>query len=48
MRELINLPSGKKKNIVGIIKANVLANKSVSPGVKRILKISGDNKTEDN
>ena len=48
MRELINLPSGKKKNIVGIIKANVLANKSVSPGVKRILKISGDTKVENN
>ena len=48
MRELINLPSGKKKNIVGIIKANVLANKSVSPGVKRILKISSNKKAENN
>ena len=48
MRELINLPSGKKKNIVGIIKANVLAYKSVSPGVKRILKISENNRVENN
>ena len=40
MRELNNLPSGKKKNFVEIIKSNILYNKSVSPGVQRILKMS--------
>ena len=42
MKELNNLPSGKKKSILEIIKTNILANKSVSPGVKRLLKISNE------
>ena len=44
MRELNNLPSGKKKNFLEIIKTNILANKSVSPSVQKIFKI----KNEDN
>ena len=39
MRELNNLPSGKKKSIIEIIKTNILSNKSVSPDFQRILKI---------
>ena len=39
MRELNNLPSGKKKSIIEIIKTNILSNKSSSPDFQRILKI---------
>ena len=39
MKELNNLPSGKKKNILEIIKSNILSNNSVSPGVQKILNI---------
>ena len=39
MKELINLPNGKRKNILEIIKTNNMANKSVSPSAKRILEI---------
>ena len=44
MKELINLQSGKKKNILEIIKTNILSNKSVSvsPGVKRLLKLPNE------
>ena len=44
MRELNNLPSGKKKNFLEIIKTNILANKSVSHSVQKIFNL----KNEDN
>ena len=44
MRELNNLPSGKKKKFLEIIKSNILSNKSVSPGLQKILKKSIENK----
>ena len=44
MKELINLPSGKRKTILEIIKTNNMANKSVSPSAKRILGIFNEPK----
>ena len=44
MRELNNLPSGKKKKFLEIIKSNILSNKSVSNGAKKILKLSTEAK----
>ena len=44
MRELNNLPSGKKKNILEIIKTNILSNKSLTSGVQKILKIDQNKK----
>ena len=37
MKELINLPLGKRYNILEIIKTNNILTKSVSPSAKRIL-----------
>ena len=37
MKELINLPLGKRQNILEIIKTNNILTKSVSPSAKRIL-----------
>ena len=45
MRELNNLPSGKKKSILEIIKTNILSSKSsISSDYQKILKISSNNK----
>ena len=39
MKELVNIPFGKRRTILEIIKSNNIANKSVSPSAKRILEI---------
>lgn len=52
IKELINTPFGKKRNILDIIKSNNLSNKLVSPNSKNIYQISTEpkriNKTEIN
>ena len=44
IKELINTPFGKKRNILDIIKSNNLSNKIVSPNSKNIYQISTDPK----
>ena len=44
IKELINTPFGKKRNILDIIKSNNLSNKLVSPNSKNIYQISTDPK----
>ena len=41
-KDLINLPFGKKKNILEIVKKNNLSNKSASPNLKRLIRMSSD------
>ena len=44
IKELINTPFGKKKNILDIIRSNNLSQKIVSPHSKRFAQISTDPK----
>ena len=44
IKELINIPSSKKKNILDLIKSNNLSNQLVSPDSKRLVQIHTDPK----
>ena len=44
IKELINVPSSKKKNFLDIIKSNNLSNKIISPNAKKIIQINTDPK----
>ena len=44
IKELINAPSSKKKNILDIIKSNNLSNKIISPNAKKLIQINTDPK----
>ena len=48
MKELVNLPFGKRRTILDIIKTNNMSNKSVSPTAKTIFKIFNDSKDKKN
>ena len=39
MKELVNIPFGKRRDILEIIKSNIMLNKSISSSPKRILEI---------
>jgi len=43
-KDLINLPFGKKRNILEIVKKNNLSSKSASPNLKRLFRISSEPK----
>ena len=42
IKDLINIPFGKKRRILEIFKKNNFANKSVSPDIKKLLRISSE------
>ena len=44
IKDLVNLPFGKKRNILEIVKKNNLSSKSASPDLKRLIRISSDPK----
>ena len=44
IKDLINIPSSKKRNILDLIKSNNLSNKLISPDSKRLLQIHTDPK----